>query len=340
MSHAPTGGNPVLRDQGRHARVVGNQLLEVAEVIGWTLGRSRPAIRRIEPDEVGVVRIDVIAGEPACRVDARGPDKVGIQCDRIVLELQRLAFRWSTHALPPERLFGGRGLGTMSERVQRRPVGVGDRSESVVRVDLVGKHRVTLLGQPQVHSRCMLCRKEASGVGALGLPAAVEGLHGMRLPLSTDDVSQGPGGDVRVVAAAGVPGPARESGRTVDHIHHATHFPPKLALPTGLGEVVTWRQFGPYAMDQPEGFAGVAEIERPERPVETGWKDGVYPERVRMHRGQGVKTSRVARRVSWKLRWIAARECRPEVDASHVERPPGSAREYLESPAVGPGREL
>ena len=210
------------------------------------------------------------------------------------------------------------------------PVGVGDRSQRVVRVELVGVEIVALLGHPDVRGRRIRDREEPAGVAARVLHFFVVEHHRVRLPLAADDVGHHPGRDVGIVAAARVSGRRRKIRGAVEEVHHVPHLGLVAGVEAWIVEVVAGRKFGPHSVHEVQDAVGVIEVPAAHRPVERGRQDGVDAQHVRVHRGDGVEPPRVQRRVGGELGRELAGEGQSHVHALHVEGPPAARRAQLE----------
>ena len=223
------------------------------------------------------------------------------------------------------------------QRVERRPVGVGDGTQRVPAVRLVGEQVVALLRHPGVHGGRRIGGQVAAGVpDGAGVQRVVR-LDRERFPLAPDDVRRRPPRYVRIVPARGVAGAGRQLQRAVDQVHHVPHLGPEGVLPRRIVEVMLGGQLGPDPLHQPERLSRMRQVPRAEGPVEGRRQDRVHPDHVRVHGGQRVEPARVCGGVLREFGGELPRQRHAEVHALHVEGDPAPHRvPHLESRADGP----
>ena len=130
-------GHTVLGDEQRAPRVVALQVEQIPVVVRGAGGGTRRPVRRIEPDEVRVVGVDVIRGEVAGDVRGGGTDDHRVERLAVVVVLLEPHVRGEAQTLPQCLLLGGSGLGGVVQGVERRPIGVGDRPRCAPDLPLV-----------------------------------------------------------------------------------------------------------------------------------------------------------------------------------------------------------
>ena len=306
------------------------QRAEVAEVVGRADGGAGRAVRRIEPDEIRIVGVGVIGGEVAGQILGRGPDQHCVERFAVVVVFLQAWVGWEPVA-PAQLLFLlQRGLGGMVQRVERRPVGVGNGALGVVGAPLVLQQVVALLGHPRVGGRPSVDRQETPGVGRAVVLPLVVGTNRGRLPFAAQDVAEHVIGHVGVVAAKRVSGPRRNPGVAVHRIHDAPHLGAEPLLPARIVVVVAWRQLRPHAVDQPHRACRMCVVPAPQRPVEGGGQDRVEPNGVRVRLGHQAQPGCEGRFVARELGRKFSRQGRAKVDALDVERLPSHRGPHLE----------
>src|SRR5437899_6112440 len=91
-------------------------------------------------------------------------------------------------------------------------------------IPLVGEQVVALLGHPDIGWCAPIEREKPTGERGTIAPARVVGPDRKRLPLPADDEPQNVIRHVAVVAAEGVPWPARDELVPVHQIDHVPHL--------------------------------------------------------------------------------------------------------------------
>ena len=337
---SPARGNAELRDHERDSCMVLLERAKIADVVGRTEARSRRRIRRVVENEVGVVRVHVVAREPSGRICRGGVNEVGIERRPVLLVRRQSVVGPVVREAPELHLFVVRRLRRVLDRVRRRPVRVGDRAQGVVRVELVREQVVALRCHPYVRRTGGADREESAGVFSWRFHPLVVEDDRIRLPLSSHDVRDRPRRDVGVVATSCVSGRRCEIRGAVQEIHHALDLGVVAGVEGGVVEVIVRRQLRPHAVHDVEGPIGVREIPAPHGTIERRRQNRIDAKRVGVHRRNRVEPPCVERRVGRELRRELSGESHPHVDALDEEGTPRVAHAKLEVFAGRPGGEL
>ena len=340
VRHAARRWHAVLRHEHRSPGMMAPQVQQVSEVVRRTLGRRRRPVSRIEADEVGIVRVDVIGGEIASQIRRGRAYQHRVERVHVVVVFLEPRVGRKTVAPAQGLLLRPARLRGVPQRVERRPIGVGDRPLGVVDVPFIPQQLVTLLREPHVCRRAALHGEKPSPVGATPVRPAVVRADRKRLPLPPQHERQHMIRDVGVVAPPRMPRARGDQRPTVHHIHRPPHLAAEVGLPTEGVVIAARRQLRPHPVHQPERVVGVPFVPTRERPIKRGREDGVQPHRVRVGPGDQLEPACVGGVVGGELRWELPRQRGAEVDAFHVKRLPASRGPHLEALPLCARRDL
>ncbi len=340
MRHTARRRHAVLRHEHRSPGMMAPQVQQVAEVVRRSLGRARRPVSGIEIDEVGIVRVGMIRREIPGQVRRGRPNQHRVQCVHVVVVLLEPGVGGKAGAPPQGLLLDAARLGGVAQRVERRPVRIGDGPLGVVNVPFVLQQLVTLLRQPHVCRRAARHGEKPPLVGAAAARPPVVRVNRERLPLPSQHPGQHVIRDVGVVASPCVSRAGGDQRATVHHVHRPPHLAAEVALPARGVVVAAGWQLGPYALHEPEGVLGVPFVPPRERPIKRGREDGVQPHRVRVGCGDQLEPASIRGVVCGELGRELPRQRGAEVDPLHIERLPALCRPHLEALPLCARRDL
>ncbi|HCU10966.1 MAG TPA: hypothetical protein DGB72_02445 [Gemmatimonadetes bacterium] len=150
VPNAARGRHAVLADHDRHVAVMCDELPQIAEVVARALGRPSFQVSGIDQEKIGIVRVRVVGGEHAGRKRRRRTHSYCIKSNGVVVVLLGHFDDLLAPRLEHRNLLSLRGLGRVHQRIERRPVRVGNRALRVVLPHLEAHQVITLLGKPRL----------------------------------------------------------------------------------------------------------------------------------------------------------------------------------------------
>ena len=330
MRHAARRRHAVLGDEQRSSRMMTPQVQQVAKVVRRPRGGAGRPVSHIESDEVGIVRVGVIRREIAGHVRRGRPYQHSVQRIHVVVVLLEPRVGRKAEAAAQGLFLCAARLCSMVQRVERRPVGIGDRPLRVVDIPFIPQQLVTLLRQPHIGRRAAIHGEKPPTVAATPVRPPVVRADRERLPLPPQHERQHVLGDVGVVAPPRVPRLGGDQRATVDHVHRPPHLAAEVGLPTGGVVIAARGQLGPHPVHQPEGAVGVRFVPAPHRAIECRRENRVEPHRVRVGEGDQLEPACVGGVVGGELSRELPRQRGAEVDSFHVKRLPAFRGPHLE----------
>ena len=180
----------------------------------------------------------------------------------------------------PGVLFVAVRFGRVRQRIERRPVGEGQRVERAEAFRLVAGRELAPLGDPRLHGAAAGHGEVPPGERGDLRVFLVERLDGVRFPLAADDGGEQPRGGVRLVEARRVAGALGKGESAVHRVDDAGGFLVEGFDVGGVRVVVPFRQLRPHPLHEPQLARRGKPVVRGECRVEPRGKDRVDAHRV------------------------------------------------------------
>src|SRR5450756_182847 len=140
-----------------------DELAQVAEVVARALGRTGLQITWIDQEKVGIVRIRVVGSEHTGRKRSRRAHLHCIETHGVIVVLLGLFYKPLATRAEHRDLLSHGGLGRVYQRIESRPIRVGDGTLRIVLLHLEAHEVITLFGKPRLEriAACLLYTSDA-----------------------------------------------------------------------------------------------------------------------------------------------------------------------------------